>query len=294
MAGIWRCRSRRLPLDRTLVMGVLNVTPDSFYDGGRHSDLERAVGHGLAMVEAGADIVDVGGESTRPGAATVPGSEEIRRTVPVVERLVAEGVCVSIDTRKPVVARKAVEAGAAVVNDVSAGLYVRQGQVGDDRGLDTLRVAAREGCGLVLMHMRGEPATMQEGPSYDDVVTDVRGFLEERVRAARLAGCEPETIAVDPGIGFGKTLGHNLSLLGCLEELAELGLPVLVGTSRKSMFAHLLDLPASDRLVPSLATAVTAVLLGASIVRTHDVPETVAAVRWADDLRLLPSLSPDA
>ncbi|MCE7882825.1 MAG: dihydropteroate synthase [Actinobacteria bacterium ATB1] len=294
MAGIWRCRSRRLPLDRTLVMGVLNVTPDSFYDGGRYSDLARAVGHGLAMVEAGADVVDVGGESTRPGAATVPDSEEIRRTVPVVERLVAEGVCVSIDTRKPVVAREAVEAGAAVVNDVSAGLYVRPGQVGDDRGLATLRVAAREGCGLVLMHMRGEPATMQEGPSYDDVVADVRGFLEERVRAARLEGCEPETIAVDPGIGFGKTLGHNLSLLGCLDELAELGLPVLVGTSRKSMFAHLLDLPASDRLVPSLATAVTAVLLGASIVRTHDVPETVAAVRWADDLRLLPSLSPDA
>lgn len=294
MAGIWRCRSRRLPLDRTLVMGVLNVTPDSFYDGGTHHDLEQAVAHGLAMVEAGADVVDVGGESTRPGAATVPESEEIRRTVPVVERLVAEGVCVSIDTRKPGVAHEAVAAGASVVNDVAAGLYVGEGPVGGAENVGTLRVAARDGCGLVLMHMRGEPATMQDEPLYDDVVADVRDFLEERVRAARLEGCEPETIAVDPGIGFGKTLGHNLSLLGRLDELGELGLPVLVGTSRKSMFDHLLDLPVSERLVPSLATAVTAVLLGASIVRAHDVPETVSAVRWADDLRLSSSLSPDA
>ncbi|MCC7078147.1 MAG: dihydropteroate synthase [Acidimicrobiia bacterium] len=281
MAGIWRCRSHRFPLDRTLVMGVLNVTPDSFSDGGRHTDVGEAITHALLMVEEGADVVDVGGESTRPGAVPVPVSEETRRTEPVVAALASAGICVSIDTRKPDVARHAVEAGASIVNDVAAG-RVRGTMAGSTT---TLQVAARAGAGLVLMHMRGEPGTMQAAPSYTDVVAEVREFLTSRVQAARLAGVAADSIAVDPGIGFGKTLEHNLALLGNLDAIGTLGLPVLVGTSRKSMFEGLLGLPVGERLVPGLASAVSSVLLGASVVRVHDVAAAVEAVRWADNLR---------
>lgn len=277
MANRWRCRDRLLSLDRTLVMGICNVTPDSFYDGGRYVDVDAAIAHGLRLVEAGADIVDVGGESTRPGAAEVPVSEELRRVLPVVERLAADEVCVSIDTRHPRVAVEALHAGAAVVNDVAAGRL----EDADAAEPTTIRAAARVGAGVVLMHMRGTPGSMQQNPEYDDVVVEVRDFLAGRARAARLDGCNQDSIVLDPGIGFGKTPEHNLALIANVDQLAALGYPVLIGTSRKSMFGKLLGLPLQERLTPSLVTAAWAVLLGASIVRTHDVAATVAAVRYA-------------
>ena len=243
-------------------MGVLNVTPDSFSDGGRFLDHNRAIAHGLALVEQGADVVDVGGESTRPGAAPVGEEEERRRVVPVV-RALAPHVRVSVDTSKASVARAAVEAGATLVNDVSASLH---------------EVAAACGVGWVAMHMQGTPASMQDAPRYADVVAEVREFLVGRAEAAVAAGVGE--VWVDPGIGFGKRPAHNLSLLRHLDVLAATGYPVLVGTSRKS-FLGLLARGAGpdDRLEGSVATAVLAVLAGASMVRVHDVAETVAAVR---------------
>ncbi|MDQ2825374.1 MAG: dihydropteroate synthase [Actinomycetota bacterium] len=247
---------------RPLVMGVLNVTPDSFSDGGRWLDPAAAVAHGLAMAGEGADVVDVGGESTRPGARPVPVDEELRRVVPVVEAL-APHVRVSIDTRKAAVAEAALAAGATLVNDVSASLSA---------------VAAAAGAGWVAMHMQGQPATMQRSPSYDDVVDDVRRFLVARATAAAAAGVGE--IWIDPGIGFGKTLAHNLLLLRRLSELVATGFPVVVGTSRKSFLGRLTgDAPAGDRLEASVATATWALDQGAAMVRVHDVPETVAAAR---------------
>ncbi len=245
-----------------LVMGVLNVTPDSFSDGGRFLDREAAVAHGLAMARWGADVVDVGGESTRPGAAAVDEAEELRRVVPVVEAL-APHVRVSIDTSKASVAEAAVAAGATLVNDVTASLHP---------------VAAAAGVGWVAMHMRGNPRTMQREPRYDDVVAEVRGFLVERAEAALEAGVGE--VWVDPGIGFGKTVEHNLSLLRRLSSLVATGHPVMVGTSRKSFLGALAGgAPVDDRLEGSLATAVHAVAQGARMVRAHDVAPTVAAVR---------------
>lgn len=248
-------------------MGVLNVTPDSFSDGGRWLDPAAAVAHGLAMADEGADVVDVGGESTRPGAEPVPVDEELRRVVPVVEAL-ASRVRVSIDTRKAAVAEAALAAGATLVNDVSASLSA---------------VAAAGGAGWVAMHMQGEPGTMQQAPSYDDVVDDVRRFLVARATAAAEAGVEE--IWIDPGIGFGKTMAHNLTLLRRLSELVATGFPVMVGTSRKSFLGRLTAssdghpaLPA-DRVEASVATAVWALDQGAAMVRVHDVAETVAAAR---------------
>jgi dihydropteroate synthase len=254
-------------------MGVVNVTPDSFSDGGRFLDHAAAVAHGRAEVADGADWIDVGGESTRPRAEPVPVAEELRRVVPVVEALAADGVAVSIDTRKAEVARAAVAAGARIVNDVSASL-------GD--------VAAELGVGYVAMHMLGDPRTMQDEPHYDDVVTDVRDFLVERAAAARAAGA-PE-VWIDPGIGFGKTLAHNLDLLANLDVLVATGFPVVVGTSRKSMLGTLAARadasgtvpPASDRLEGSLATAVWSAWRGAAMVRVHDVAATVAAFAAID------------
>ncbi|MGQ0520943.1 MAG: dihydropteroate synthase [Actinomycetota bacterium] len=243
-----------------LVMGVLNVTPDSFSDGGRFLDPDLAVARGLAMVEEGAAVVDVGGESTRPGAAPVGEAEERRRVVPVVEAL-APHVRVSIDTTKAAVALAAIEAGATLVNDVSASLH---------------RVAAEAGVGWVAMHMRGTPGTMQDDPRYGDVVTEVRDYLVARAEAAAAAGVEE--IWVDPGIGFGKTARHNLLLLRHLGTLVGAGYPVLVGTSRKSFLGALAGgAPAGDRLEGSLATAVCALAQGAGMVRVHDVAATVAA-----------------
>lgn len=247
-------------------MGVLNVTPDSFSDGGQWFDPEAAVAHGLQLVAEGADVVDVGGESTRPGAEPVGEGEERRRVVDVVAALVPH-VRVSIDTRHAEVARAAVEAGATLVNDVSASLWP---------------VAAECGVGWVAMHMQGEPRMMQASPHYDDVVAEVRRYLVDRAAAARAAGVEE--VWVDPGIGFGKTLDHNLALLRHLSELVEAGFPVVVGTSRKSFLGRLTgDAPVDDRLEASVATAVWALANGAAMVRVHDVAPTVRAARLLDE-----------
>jgi dihydropteroate synthase len=243
-------------------MGVLNVTPDSFSDGGRYLDADAAVAHGLRLVAEGADIVDVGGESTRPGAAPVDGDVERRRVVPVIAAL-APHVRVSIDTRKAAVAEAAIGAGATLVNDVSATLWP---------------VAAAAGVGWVAMHMRGTPETMQREAHYDDVVGEVRAFLAARAAQAREAGVGE--VWIDPGIGFGKTRAHNLALLRGLGTLAAIGEPLLVGTSRKSFLGELAGgAPADDRLEGSLATAVWSMTQGAAMVRVHDVGPTVQAAR---------------
>jgi dihydropteroate synthase len=249
---------------RPLVMGILNVTPDSFSDGGRWFDAEAAIARGHELVAEGADVVDVGGESTRPGAEPVSEAEERRRVVPVVEAL-APHVRVSVDTTKPAVAEAAIAAGATMVNDVSASLA---------------EVAAAGGAGWVAMHMQGEPRTMQDDPRYDDVVAEVTAFLRDRASEAQRAGVRE--VWVDPGIGFGKTTGHNLSLLRHLPTLVAAGYPVMVGTSRKGFLGRITDgAPVDDRLEASLATAVWAADKGAQMVRVHDVGATVQAMRVA-------------
>ena len=240
-------------------MGVLNVTPDSFSDGGRWLDPEAAVTHGLRMVAEGADVIDVGGESTRPGAEPVPVDEELRRVLPVVEAL-AGHVRVSIDTRKAEVAEAAIEAGATLVNDVSASLAP---------------VAAAGGAGWVAMHMQGDPRTMQQAPAYDDVVAEVRAFLVDRASSAGV-----DEVWIDPGIGFGKTHEHNLTLLRRLGELVDTGLPVVVGTSRKAFLGRLTGgAGVDDRVEASIATAAWSLSQGAAMVRVHDVAPTVAAAQ---------------
>jgi dihydropteroate synthase len=254
-------------------MGILNVTPDSFSDGGAFADTERAVAHAQAMAAAGADIVDIGGESTRPGAAPVSAEEEIRRVVPVIEKL--SGLTISVDTMKAAVAERALTAGARIVNDISALRF-------DARMTDVVREA---GAGVVLMHMQGTPRTMQVEPRYDDVVAEVRAFLAERIAFAESRGIKKSQIAIDPGIGFGKTVEHNLTLLAHLEMFCELGCPVLVGASRKSFIGKLLTREPQERLAGSVAVAVWAVTHGARIVRVHDVAETVDAVRMAEAIQ---------
>ena len=245
-------------------MGVLNVTPDSFSDGGKWLDPGAAVAHGLRLVEEGADIVDVGGESTRPGADPVPAGEELRRVLPVIEAL-APHTRVSIDTRKPEVAEAAIDAGATLVNDVSASLA-------------PVARTAGPGIGWVAMHMKGDPRTMQQDPTYDDVVAEVRDFLVDRASSAGV-----DEVWIDPGIGFGKTMEHNLALLAHLDALVATGFPVLVGTSRKSFLGRLTGgAPADDRLEASVATAAWALAQGAAMVRVHDVrPTAVAAALLA-------------
>jgi len=252
------------PKGRPAVMGVLNVTPDSFSDGGRFTDPERAVDHGLAMMEEGADIVDVGGESTRPGASPVEPSEELERVLPVVQGLVELGVPVSIDTRRASVALRCLDAGACMVNDVSA--------LADPA---MTPVCARVGCWVCLMHMKGTPETMQQNPTYGDVVSEVRDFLIARALQAIKGGIEARNIYIDPGIGFGKTTQHNLALIESIGKLAATGYPVMIGVSRKSFIGKLLGaedapLPASDRLEGGLALQVVAQLRGAAMIRTHD------------------------
>ncbi|HEX9888255.1 MAG TPA: dihydropteroate synthase [Nitriliruptorales bacterium] len=261
---------------RPLVMGIVNVTPDSFSDGGTSYDPEdhpgAAIAAGRRLLEAGADVVDVGGESTRPGAEAVSEQDELDRVLPVIEALAAQGGTVSVDTSKAGVARAAVGAGAALINDVSAGAL-------DGLMLPTV---AELGVPYVLMHMRGTPRTMQRDPKYADVVAEVFDFLAETLDRCEVAGIERESVIVDPGIGFGKTVDHNLTLLQRLRELTSLGRPVLIGTSRKSFLGRVSDLDdASERLIPSIVTAALAVGAGASIVRVHDVAETVEAVRVA-------------
>jgi dihydropteroate synthase len=254
-------------------MGVVNVTPDSFSDGGRYVAPAAAIARGVEMVAEGADVVDVGGESTRPGSDPVPAGDEIERVVPVISALAREipAVPISIDTRKAGVAAAAIDAGASVVNDVSGGR--------DPGMFDVVR--EREAA-LVLMHMRGEPKTMQEHPTYRDVVGEVREHLRGRVEAAELAGVAAERIAVDPGIGFGKDLAHNLELLRRIDALAELGRPILVGPSRKRFIGTILDLPEDQRVEGTIGAVVWSVSRGAHVVRVHDVREVVRAVRVAD------------
>jgi dihydropteroate synthase len=253
-------------------MGVVNATPDSFSDGGRLAGEAAAVSHGLALIEAGADLLDIGGESTRPGAAPVDEAEELRRVIPVVEGLrgARPDAVLAVDTMKPAVARAAVRAGARMWNDVSALRHAP----------DSLDVAAGLGCDVVLMHMQGEPRTMQAGPRYDDVVAEVSDFLAKRAELAMAAGVERARLWLDPGIGFGKSLEHNLTLLRNLETLRALGFPLLVGVSRKRMISALDPSGAApdDRLGGSLAAALWGAAHGADVVRVHDVRETAQAL----------------
>lgn len=253
----------RLPTsERTLMMGIVNVTPDSFSDGGLYLDAGAAVKHAIQLAREGADILDVGGESTRPGAQPVSTADEIARVVPVIEGIVAEAeVPVSIDTMKSAVARAALDAGAQMINDVSAGRF----------SSDMFGVAAERSVPLVLMHMLGEPRTMQQDPRYGDVVGEVKDFLRDRARAASDAGIDPARIILDPGFGFGKTREQNLVLLKELSSFAELGHPILAGTSRKTFIGATLELPVEERLEGTAATVALAVANGADIVRVHDV-----------------------
>lgn len=265
---------------RTAITGIINVTPDSFYDGGRRFDAGRAIADGVAMVEAGADILDIGGESTRPGARPVGAEEELARVLPVVAGLRRQlQVAISVDTYKSAVAQAALDGGADLINDISALRF--------DPAMAAL--IAKEKVPVVLMHMQGQPQTMQEAPHYGDVVREVRDFLAAQLYEAKDAGVPAEGIIVDPGIGFGKTLAHNLQLLRGLPVLAALGHPVLVGASRKTFIGRILDADADNRLLGSLAAAVAAVLGGANILRVHDVAETAQAARVADAIRFGPT-----
>ena len=279
------CAGRILKLDRTRVMGIVNVTPDSFSDGGAHASTDAAVAHGLALAAQGADILDVGGESTRPGAAPVPLEEELRRVVPVIERLAREtALPVSVDTRKPEVMRAAVQAGAGMVNDVGAL-----------RGDGALETAAALGVPVVLMHMLGEPGSMQDDPRYDDVVAEVHRFLAERIFAAELAGIARKNIVVDPGFGFGKTTGHNVRLLAGLERFAELGVPLLAGLSRKRSIGELTGRAVpGERVAGSVAAHLLAAQRGAAIVRVHDVAATVDALKVWEAVAAVPAPRRDA
>jgi dihydropteroate synthase len=279
------CAGRILKLDRARVMGIVNVTPDSFSDGGTHATAAAAVAHGLRLAEEGADVLDVGGESTRPGAEEVPLEEELRRVIPVIERLVREtALPVSIDTCKPEVMRAAVEAGAGMINDVCA--LRREGAI---------EAAAALGVPVVLMHMRGEPRSMQDDPQYDDVVAEVHRFLAERVFAAELAGIAKKNLVADPGFGFGKTTAHNLALLAQLERFTELGVPVLAGLSRKRTIGELTGRRApAERAAGSVAAHLLAAQRGARILRVHDVAATVDALKVWEAVAAVPAPRKDA
>jgi dihydropteroate synthase len=258
-----------------LIMGIVNVTPDSFFDGGRYYDTDRAVAHGLELVAEGAEILDVGGESTRPNAAPVEEAEELRRVIPVIERLARRvSVPISIDTVKPGVASAAIRAGASIINDIAA-----------NRAEDQMwRVAAETSAGYVAMHMQGTPQTMQDNPLYQNVVAEVFDFFADRLQRMTQAGMRAEQIALDVGIGFGKTLEHNLQLLASLDQFNSWGRPLLVGASRKSFIGKLLGAEAAGRLPGGLACACWAVQAGVSIVRAHDVRATAQAVRMTEAL----------
>ncbi len=266
---VWNARGEAIAIDPAIIMGIVNVTPDSFSDGGKHLATAEAVAGGIEMVEQGARIVDVGGESTRPGAEPVGLDEELSRVIPVVEGLAAEGITVSIDTVKPVVAQAALDAGAVIVNDVT-GL----------NDPDMIDVVARSGAGCVIMHMRGNPRTMQDDPTYDDVVVEVSEFLRTRADAAIAGGVAPSTIVVDPGIGFGKMLDHNLELMRGIPTISQVGFPVLVGASRKGFLGELLKpvrgtTKPEDRDAATLGAVAFAIDRGARIIRVHNVADAV-------------------
>jgi dihydropteroate synthase len=258
------------PVDPS-VMGIVNVTPDSFSDGGLFLDAEAAIAHGRRLIEEGADILDIGGESTRPGAAPVGAEEEILRVVPVVEALAGAGARLSVDTTKAAVARRALEAGATIVNDVAAFRF----------DPELAAVTADAGATCVLMHMLGEPRTMQDDPHYDEVVSDVKAFLEERLEYATAEGVAEERIWLDPGIGFGKTLEHNLELIARLDEIVAIGRPVVFGASRKSFLGKLTGRQVDERLAGTIAANMIAHERGARVFRVHDVAPTVDALKVA-------------
>jgi dihydropteroate synthase len=265
-----RCGDKTLDLTRPVVMGVVNVTPDSFSDGGRFLAAEPAIAHGVRLFEEGAAILDIGGESTRPGAAPVSVDEELRRVIPVIERLrqAVPAAIISVDTSKPEVIRAAISAGAGLINDVRAL-----------REPGALEVAAASDCAVCLMHMQGDPRTMQQAPSYVDVVKEVKAFLDERVHSCGAAGMPMDRLLIDPGFGFGKTLAHNLELLRRLGELTGGTVPMLVGLSRKSIIGTLTGRSAGERAHGSIALAVVAAMHGARIIRAHDVAGTVDALK---------------
>lgn len=274
MSLIWRCGRHEIVCgERTLVMGILNPTPDSFSDGGQLATVEAALERAVHMVGDGADVLDVGGESTRPGSEPVDVADEIDRVVPVIERIVGAmpDVPVSVDTRKAAVAAEALRAGASIVNDVSAG--------GDP---EMFEVVSRHGAGMVLMHMLGEPKTMQEDPVYDDVVDDVHAYLDGKIEAAVAAGVERESLCIDPGIGFGKTLEHNLRLMKEIAGFLDLGRPVLVGPSRKRFIGTLLDVEVDERMEGTAGAVAWLGAQGVHVVRVHDVKEMVRVVRVVD------------
>lgn len=266
----------KIGCDRTYIMGVLNVTPDSFFDKGRFFDRERAFTHALDMAREGADIIDVGGESTRPGANDVSVNEELDRVIPVIEAIFKEAcVTVSIDTRKAKVADAALKAGATIVNDVS-GLKFDSKIAG---------IVAKYSAHVILMHMKGTPRDMQLNPSYIDVVKEIQESLKESINIARNAGIKEEKIIIDPGIGFGKTVEHNIEILKRLDEFKDLGYPICIGTSRKSFLGKILGSEdPEDRLAPTIATSVIAIMKGACLLRVHDVKEAVQAARITDSI----------
>jgi dihydropteroate synthase len=270
-----QCGKHKLDLTRPVVMGVVNVTPDSFSDGGKFLERSKAVDHAQQLIEEGAAILDIGGESTRPGAADVSVDEELQRVIPVVEALAGKGAVISVDTSKPEVMRAAAAAGAGLINDVRA--LAAPG---------ALEAAVETGCAVCLMHMQGDPRTMQQSPSYGDVVTEVKAFLAQRAQSCRAAGIAAERICIDPGFGFGKTLAHNAALLRELEALGDMGYPLAVGLSRKSMLQKILGRPVGERLYGSLALAVMAAMNGARIVRAHDVAATADALKTVSAILL--------
>jgi dihydropteroate synthase len=266
---LFRCSSHTLDLSRPCVMGIVNVTPDSFSDGGRYAVAEAAIAHGVSLVAEGADILDIGGESTRPGAAPVPLEEELRRVLPVIEGLARQaGVPISVDTSKPGVMRAAIAAGADIVNDINAL-----------QAPGALEAVAESTAGICLMHMQGTPQTMQQNPQYHDVVGEVAQFLRARLAAAEEYGIAPARVVFDPGFGFGKTRAHNLALMRELETLCALGRPLLVGVSRKSVLGQVTGNDVDARLYASLSAAVIAAMKGAKILRVHDVKATVDALK---------------
>ena len=268
MASTLHCGAFKFSLERPLVVGIVNVTHNSFSDGGRFLDPSRAIAHGLGLRGDGADLIDVGGESTRPHAEPVALEEELRRVMPIIEALAREGVAVSVDTMKPAVMRAAVDAGACMVNDVNAF-----------RVPDAIDAVARSGVAVCAMHMQGTPATMQVDPRYDDVVAEVAAFLRGRASALEAAGIDAGRIVIDPGFGFGKTLAHNIALFRALPALAAIGYPVLAGLSRKRSIGDITGRAVDERMAGSVAAALLAAQNGASLVRVHDVKETVDAIK---------------
>ena len=274
---IWRAGDRAWEFPRSpLIMGIVNVTPDSFSDGGQHATPEAAVAHALSLAAEGADILDIGGESTRPGAPAVSESEELARVIPVIEELAGKTeTALSIDTQKPVVAEAAISAGAVIVNDIAANRTEPQ----------MWKIVAATRAGYVAMHMQGTPQTMQDRPEYTEVVAEVRAFFEERLERFKKAGLNAEQVMFDPGIGFGKTVEHNLALLTGLERFTNMKRPLLVGASRKSFIGRLTEAAVEDRLAGSLACACRAAEAGAAVLRVHDVKETNQALQTWNAIR---------